>query len=49
MLSVILNGYREPTEGQREKFKPAMSPYLFKKFFSKPKASKLEGETVVNE
>jgi ABC-type transporter MlaC component len=48
-LSVILNGYRQPTEEQREKFKAVLSKYHYKKFFGKPKAEKIEGKQVVNE
>jgi len=46
-FSLICNYHRPPTEGEGEKFKTVMSPYLFKKFFGKPKAvEEIQGEKV---
>jgi len=48
-FSVVINGLRPPTPSEREKLRKVLSPYLFKKFFGKQKAEKVQGDEAMNQ
>jgi hypothetical protein len=49
VLSTLVRDNRRPSAGELEKLGKHFSNYKLRKFFSKPKTTKIQGETVVNE